>query len=510
MSEASAWKCQVCGYVHREASAPDACPVCGAGGAAFQSLDDDATIPAIAERVESGGTGSRWRCAICGYIHDGDAPPEKCPICGAAADLFETVEQPVESSPAIAVGSVTDGPRIVIIGAGIAGLSAAEAARDASPGAEIVLISKEDRLPYYRLNLTRYLAGEVADDELPIHPQSWYDERRIDLRQGVEVSRIDVDDGYVALSDGSDETYDRLILANGAHPFIPPVMGANREGVIAVRTKDDADRLLAIARPGARVAVMGGGVLGLETAGALAARGASVTVLESYGYLMPRQLNERAAALLKRRVEAIGVEIASSARAKEIVGDERARGVVLDDGRAFDADAVAICAGVRPNSYLARLVGLEVNVGVAVDNQMRTSRPEILVAGDVAEHNGVCYGIWAPAQYQGAIAGVNAAGGSSEFGGIPRANTLKVLGVDLVSIGQVESTDGSFVTIESEADGVYQRYLVHDGAMVGAIFVGDASLAAAAHEAIEKRRDLSAVMRNAPSADDVADWLKAH
>jgi nitrite reductase (NADH) large subunit len=445
----------------------------------------------------------RWRCLNCSYVHSGPNPPDVCPVCGAPADCFEPVAE--AAAEAAGAGQVE---KVVIVGAGVAGVAAAEAVCNASPGTQVTLLSKEQTLPYYRLNLTRYLAGDLGRTDLPMQPDSWYAERDVDLRRGVEVCEIDVEGKQVKLRGDETAAFDKLILTVGAHPFTPAFPGAYREGVTSLRTVDDAERILETAVAGARCVCIGGGLLGLETAGALAKRGVRVTLLEGHGWLLPRQLNATAGRLLGEVVRQAGIELRSKARTREILGDEAVRGVQLEDETVLPAGLVVIATGVRPNSYLARLAGLEVNRGVVVDNVLRTSHGDVLAAGDVAEHRGVLYGTWAPAQYQGNIAGMNAVGAHVEFGGIPRSNALKVLQVELFSIGQVEPEDASFETIEQEDDGVYTRFVFRDSHLVGSVLLGDATMAPQLKRAIESRSDFSRLLQSRPSAADTLRFIQ--
>jgi nitrite reductase (NADH) large subunit len=397
--------------------------------------------------------------------------------------------------------------RIVIVGAGAAGVTTAEAARRANPAAEIRLLSKEPALPYHRINLTRYLAGDVKRDALPLHPESWYAEQKIDLRRGVAVKRIDPAGHAVALADGGSLPYDRLVLATGADAFVPPVPGAARAGVFTLRTIDDADRILEAARPGARVVCVGGGLLGLETAGALARRKADVTVLENAGHLMHSQLDPAGGAALAGHLAAIGVRLRTNARAKELAGPDRVAEVRLEDGASLPADVVILATGVRPTATLARDAGLAVKRGVVVDDSLGTSAAGVYAAGDAAEHRGVLYGSWFVAQGQGQIAGMNAAGLHATFGGVPRAFTLKVLDVDVVSLGVFSPPDRSHVSVAETAGTTYRCFVFREGRLVGANFVGDASAAGAARKAIESGRDLSDLLAKKPTAGIVAAYL---
>lgn len=493
MPTPKAWRCNVCGYVHRGDAPPDCCPVCGVGASEFTEYVEK--VEASAKPVVR-----RWRCTVCGYEHDGDKPPESCPLCGAAAELFE----PAEGEQAATVG--TSG-RIVIVGGGVAGVAAAEAARKTSPEATIVLLAKEQRIPYYRINLTRYLAGEVKREELPIHPKNWYAQQRIDLRLLTEVTRLDVGKRQVELHEGAPVPFDRLVLTCGAHPFVPPIPGASKQGVFSLRTDSDADRILEAAKAGRKIVCIGGGLLGLETAGALARRGGDVTVLETHGYLMPAQLTPRAGTILAGHLQRIGVKLLSAVHVKELVGGANVTGVLLEEGDTVPADTVVLATGVRSNTHLARQAGLTVQKGVVVDNLLRTSDANIFAAGDATEHLGVLYGNWYVAQFQGGIAGMNAAGSAAEFGGIPRSHTLKVLGLDTCSIGQFLPPDGSYRAYESEADGKYLNFVFRDGRLVGANLLGPTALAGAVKKAIESKTDFSGLLAQHPTAQQIAERL---
>ncbi len=473
-----AWECIVCGFVHEGPEPPDSCPVCGAPRSEFRPVPDRspaAPPPAV-----------RWRCLTCGYTHTGEEPPDVCPDCGAGSDRFERIE----GVPAAAAAPASQGVRVVIVGGGIAGFAAAEAIRTASTAAEVTLISREPCPPYQRLNLTRYLAGEVTADDLPLRPPGWYEQRNIRLMLGAGVEEIDADRHALAVDGGRRIAFDRLILATGATAAVPPIPGVDAANVRRVRTIEDARRILELARPGTRCVCIGGGILGLEAAGAIARRGAEVTVIENFGWLLPRQLNERAARLLEKRVAQLGIALRYRANVAEIAGGAQAREVRLQDGSALPADLVILATGIRPDIGLARACGLAVNRGILVNDYLETSGPDVLAAGDAAEHRGEIYGLWIASQAQGAIAGQNAIGLRTPFYGIPRSNFLKVLGLDLFSIGVVEPGDAGGRAVDHEADGNYLRFVLRDNRLVGAILLGDTRAATFVKAAVEQGTDL--------------------
>lgn len=476
MSIAKAWKCDVCGYVHQGDEPPETCPLCGVGREMFSIL----------EIVTAAGPpqASLWRCTICDYQHQGDAPPETCSICDAAKDLFAAVQSPTAHSV-----SSTKVSSIVVIGAGIAGLTAVEQARIHAPQAEITMINKEPVLPYYRLNLTRFVAGEVGRESLNIHSQQWFDDNNIRIVYA-EITGIDRKQQQVQTRNGDSLGYDRLILASGSHAFVPSLPGVTRDGVYVLRTLDNAENILQQIAGKKHCVCIGGGLLGLETAGALKKRGLEVTVLEGFQWLLPRQLSQNAGTLLMNHVEKFGIKVRCGVRTKEIIGDETVRAVVVDDDEEIAADIVIIATGIRPNSYLARQCQLKVNKGILVNDRLETSDPHIFAAGDVCEHRGYLYGIWPASYAQGVIAGINAAGGSAELQNLPPSTRLKVLDVDVFSIGDIQIHDASYRILEHQ-NGGYRCLICRDGKIIAANLLGDTSLAAPIKEAIESQMQIS-------------------
>lgn len=482
------FKCDVCGYVHEGSEPPDTCPVCGVGRDLFSEVATPtaAIVPAPptpAADTTAPAKARRFRCSVCGEIVVGDAPPAICPTCFVDANLFVVDEPPPVIAP-----TERHRERIVIVGAGVAGLTAAEHARRAA-NAEIVLINKEPDAPYHRLNLTRLLAGEIAEGSLPLRPRTWFDEQRIQLLNE-DVVAVDRDTHELVMS-GQRLRYDRLVLANGAHAFVPPIPGVTRLAVFTVRTLDDTRSLAAAAQPGRRCVIIGGGLLGLEVAAALNGRGVSVTVLEGFDWLLPRQLARPVAEHLQARLAAIGVTVRCGAKVAKLAGDETIRGVRLADETEFPAELVVIAAGVRPNSHLARQAGLAVGRGILVDDGMRTSDPDVFAAGDVTEHRGVVSGLWAPALAEGAVAGANAAGSCRDYVPSPPSNQLKVLEIPVFGVGQVAATDGAFTVREHRDERVHRYFLLRDGKLVGANLLGEMALAGAVTIAVETGAQLA-------------------
>lgn len=440
---------------------------------------------------------NNYRCLVCGYIHTGEAPPESCPICDAPASQFELLTKAPEGASKSASGSEsktinTDIEKVVILGSGIAALAAAETLRDLSQSLEITIVTNESMLPYYRLNLTKFLAEEVSEGDLGIHPQYWYDDNRIRIFKNRVITEINKETQVVTSLDKLELSYDRLIIALGAHPFIPPIKGISQPGIQTIRSVEEAVTLKQHLKKGSRLLVLGGGVLGLETAAALATTGSIVTVAEGAPWLMPRQLNQVASTYIEQSLKDIKVKVEYGFRSEEILKTDGGFEVLAQDGRRIEADQIILATGVRPNTYLARLAGLEVNRGLVVTDCMVTSDDHIYAAGDITEHYGVTYGLWNVAQFQGKIAAMNLLGVKTPFGGVPRSNALKVLDVDLFSIGEINAEDASYELMEKAEESSYLCFVLRDQMVVGGIAIGYGEAMYKLKTLVEEQKYLSA------------------
>ncbi len=491
------WCCTVCGYIHQGETPPDLCPICGTEKRDFEPYN----TPETSIKTSAEEKPDKWQCLNCNYVHYDADPPDICLVCGANKDKFE----PARKSVSAAGAKKTN---VVIVGGGVAGISAAESVRNSSPDSEITVISSETEIPYYRLNLTRYLGGEITRDTLPIHNPEWYRQNKIKILLNLLAEKVLKYDKKIVLSDGSSLNYEKIIITTGSHSYVPNLPGISLANVFSLRTVEDADEILAEAKKGAKIVGIGGGILGLEIAGALGKQGADITLLESHDWLMPRQLNKKAGEIFETYVKGIGVKIIKNARTKELLGNKNINAVLLQDGRAIPADMVVIATGVRPNTAIARKSEIEVNNGIVVDNHLRTSQDNIYAAGDVAEHNGILYGSWAASQFQGGIAGLNAVGIETQFGGLPRSNTIKALGLDLTSIGKFQPDDGSYVVFEDEGANSYVEFVFRDGKMVGAILLGHPELSAPSKRAIESKTDFTTILKLATNCSEIIENLK--
>ncbi len=365
--------------------------------------------------------------------------------------------------------------KAVIVGNGLAGTITAKTLRESDPDAEIILFGEERHLYYPRPNLIEYLAGRLPHGKLFAYPEAWYKERRIDVRLGTRVARVRPDEKRIETAAGSAESYDALCLADGAGSSVPPIRGADKPGVLTLRTLDDAEAILARVAARPEVVVVGGGLLGLELARALKSRGAAVTVLEIFPYLLPRQLDPPGGAVLARQFEAAGIRVRVGVATEEIIGSPEASGVRLKTGEEIPAGSVLIAAGVRPNVGLAREAGLTVDRGVVVDDFMAASRAGIFAAGDGTQHKGRLYGIIPASFDQARTAAASMLGLRKPYAGTVPSNTLKVMGLSLASVGIVNPEPAAGleeIRREDDASGLYRKIVLDGGRLVGAVWMG--------------------------------------
>lgn len=364
--------------------------------------------------------------------------------------------------------------KVVIVGNGLAGTMAAKTLRELDPDVGIEVLAEESHPYYPRPNLIEFVAGALPYERLFAFPDRWSERQNIAVRLGAPVVRIDPAAGAVTTRDGTTVPFDRLLLASGASAVVPPVKGSDKKGAFVLRTLDDALAILEALKTRPRVAVLGGGLLGLEIARALKVRGAEVSVTEFFDRLLPRQLDPAAAALLKAQVERLGITVRLAATAEEITGDGEVRGLRFKDGSAAEADIVIFAAGVRPNVALAKDAGLDTDRGVLVDDLMRTSHPAVHAAGDVAQHGGRVYGIIPASFDQARAAAFNILGREKRYAGTVPSNTLKVMGIFVTSAGLVNPEGPGTETLvrEDPAAGTYKKLVLRDGFLEGAIWMG--------------------------------------
>ncbi|WP_426956642.1 NAD(P)/FAD-dependent oxidoreductase [Muricoccus radiodurans] len=360
---------------------------------------------------------------------------------------------------------------ILVVGAGPAGTRCALRTAARLPGAAVTLLGAEPALPYDRVALSRYLVGEVEQADLVTHSLADLSAAGVLYRPGTGVASIDREERCVVSARGERIRYDRLVLATGSRAVRLPLPGADLPGVVPWRDLAESRAMLQAARDGGAAVVIGGGLLGLEAAAGLSARGMKVTVLHAVGWPMERQLDSDAGALLAQRLRGRGLTLHMPAATAAIEGRERVEAVRLADGTRIPAGLVVMAVGVRPNVDLARAAGLEVNRGIVADAAMRTSDPRILAVGECAEVEGRLIGLVAPALEQAEVAAATLAGDAACWTPRTDAAALKVSGTKVWSAGEVAPADAEAVTLRGGES--YRRLWWRGDRLVGAVLYGD-------------------------------------
>ncbi len=381
--------------------------------------------------------------------------------------------------------------KYMIIGNGVAGTTAAANIRKHDSDGEITIISNEAVFFYSRIRLIEYLAGEADEEHIVIYKKEWYEQNNIRLLLNTFLTEIDKDKKEVKTSTGEVLNYDKLLLATGGISFVPPLKGSDKKGVFTLRTIRDADEIIQYTKGMKKAVLIGGGVLGLEAGNALRKRGLEISVVEFFPRLLPRQMDPEGASILKAQLEGMGFSFYLGARSKEITGDDSARGLNLEDGTKVDGDLIIISAGVRPSAGLGKKLGLAMNKGLIVNDRMETDIKDIYAAGDLIEHRGMFYGIWPAAQKQGEIAGINMAGEDAIYTGTTMSNVLKVVGIDLAAVGDIDA-DGKSESIIQKDRGkyLYRKMVIKDNILSGAILYGDISGFSRILKAIDEKKDI--------------------
>ncbi|MGW4950265.1 NAD(P)/FAD-dependent oxidoreductase [Streptomyces parvulus] len=376
---------------------------------------------------------------------------------------------------------MTSNTRVVVIGAGLAGVALAR--RLGELGTPALLVGDEEHRPYNRVLLAEVLAGRYGPETVTLPAPA-------DLLRG-RVTGIDRAGRTVRCADGSVIAYDTLVLATGSNAVLPPLRGlftpdhALPEGVHAFRTMDDCLGLSKAVRAGVRAVVVGGGLLGVSAARALAVRGAQVVLAQQAQRLMERQLDPAASALVRRHLAGLGVEVHTECRVRDVrCAGGAVRSVELADGYVLGADLVVLACGVRPRTGLAREAGLDVGKGVLVDDELRTCDPHIRAVGDCAEHAGRVYGLAAPALEQAGALAELLAGGTARYTGTRSLTRLTLAGTggplgpdspfDLAAFGETDPLPGDDVVQLADATrGTYRKVVVRDDRLVGGVLVGE-------------------------------------
>ena len=389
------------------------------------------------------------------------------------------------------------GERLVVVGNGMAGARVVEEILKRAPQKfAISMFGAEPYGNYNRILLSNVLNGSQKMKEIFLNPLAWYEEQGIMLHAGIKATLIDrkrrVVIGKPMKRSGSPygldgcqqdalsivEPYDKVIIATGSRPFVPSIEGMGKPGTFLFRTVDDCEYIASYAKRCRKATVIGGGLLGLEAARGLLTHGVEVTVIEAVPQLMHMQLDSEAGAVLKATMEQMGVQVLLETITTHILGEERVTGLRFKDRSILETDMLVVSAGIRPIVEVAKDSGLSVDRGIVCNDQMRTSDPDIFAVGECAQHRGVVYGlvnpIWDQAKTLADI--ITEANPNAGYQGSKLATKLKVMGVELASMGEIKSAgpDDEVVVYREPSRGVYKKMHIRDGKLVGAILLGEA------------------------------------
>lgn len=364
---------------------------------------------------------------------------------------------------------------ILIIGNGVAGVSAAEAIRAADKGCGITMVSDEPYPFYARPRLIELLAGRASIEQITLHAQAWYKKNSIMLSASTRIARMDTEAKRIFSAEGSAFSYDKLVIASGASCILPQVPGMSGDRIATLRTIDDALRIRALAAKGRTAVVIGGGLLGIEAANSLLSRGLQVRVMEVCGRLLPRQLDRESSAVLQKLLEEKGLTFSIGRLIRRIDHDAGSGlRIVCDDGKETAADFALVSAGISPNLSFCEGTPLKRDRGIVTNDLLRTSVPDVYACGDAAEHRGKVYGLWQPAREQGIACGSHIAGKETPYAGTLSSVRLKVAGIELASIGDIAREGDRAVTENNGPSGAFRKLFLRGDRIVGAVLIGNA------------------------------------
>ena len=367
--------------------------------------------------------------------------------------------------------------KLVLVGNGLAGMRCLEDLLDMAPNRyEITVIGEEPWGNYNRIMLSPVLSGDKTIEDIMLHSHAWYSEKGIQLIADDPAIKIDRPRKQVHTQKGMVVNYDRLILATGSKPFIPPIAGTDLKGVMSFRDIYDVNQMLEYTKNKKNAVVIGGGLLGLEAAYGLKRRGMNVTVLHLMDRIMDRQLDNRASHMLRHSIEEKGINIITEANTEALLGaDGHINQIRLKDGTLLDADLVVFAVGIRPNISLAQSAGLRTQRGVMVNDTMQTYDPSIYAVGECIEHRSQTFGLVEPLWGQAFICASHLAEhGSLTFKAPTVPTQLKVSGVDVFSAGNFEpSEDFEDIILNDEKRQIYKRIIIQHDKVIGAVLFGD-------------------------------------
>lgn len=407
-----------------------------------------------------------WKCTVCGEIIKSSEIPTLCPVCGVGSDYFIKLEKSDLSFQS------TEYKRYIVIGASAAGMAAIEEIRRRNKVCEILLISKEPVYGYFRPQLSKILAKDIDYSSIFIKDYDWFRSNKIETILDKQVVEINTKEKHIILNNGLIKEYDNLIIATGSECFMPPITGNDKKGVFTLRYLKDANEIRDYAKSVKTATVVGGGVLGLETAWELKKLGLDVTVVELANRIFPRQLDESSAKKFEKIILDTGVKLLMDDSVVEITGLDKVSGLKLKSGNELQTDLVVVSAGVRANTKIAQDAGVEINRAIIVNEKMKTNIDNIYACGDCCEFDGINYALWGEAIDQGKVAGINAVGDKGTYTTIVPSTSSNFFNTSIFSVGDVNPSE-PFESKESDENNTYQKLIYKDDVLVGAILIGD-------------------------------------
>ncbi|MGL4727710.1 MAG: NAD(P)/FAD-dependent oxidoreductase [Bosea sp. (in: a-proteobacteria)] len=385
--------------------------------------------------------------------------------------------------------------QLLIIGNGMASVRLVEALIRRAPGQyDITVVGAEKQAGYNRVLLSALLAADVTAADIELRDADWYARNGIHLITGDAVTSMDAEARIATLASGKALHFDRCVFATGSNAIRLPLPGADLEGVITFRDLSHVAAMEQAALAERNVAVIGGGLLGIEAAYGLARRGAKVTLIHVMDRLMERQLDAEAAAYLLRAIRAKGIRVLLNRQSERILGTERVTGIAFKDGEQIVADMVVFAAGIRPNAALAASAGLATNRGIIVDDVMAANLPGFYAVGECAEHRGIAYGLVEPCYAQAEVLAAHLAGEPASFDGMVLATNLKVSGVLVFSAGDFMGAGGTHsVVMQDRAAGAYRKLVFRGEQLVGCVLMGEAEDGLWLLDLIRQGSDISAM-----------------